>query len=366
MALNRLVRLPLIALLGGTGVCAPIDGERGAPGAVEARLDRGAPDFGTVVVRAVDPERPPCVEVRAGDDPDAPPLAGRLVAAGDSVRFVPRYPLGDIGAIRVRVDGAEHRFAVVAPPVPAPAAVVAAVHPAAPAVPENQLRWYVEFSAPMREGEAARHVRLVDAAGREVQGAFLSVEEELWDPARRRLTLLFDMGRVKRGIRTHEEAGSPLEAGRGYAIVIDSAWRDARGAPLVRGAVHRFRAVAADLRGPDPRAWRISSPAAGGTDPLDVALDGTVDHAMGLQMVSVWRADVPIAGTVRLSADDRRWHFTPTHPWVEGSYELRVGGALEDAAGNSVSRAFEVPADARIEQADGRWVTRSFGVRPSR
>ena len=361
MALSRLLRLSLLALLGGG--CAPPAGKGAGPPTVEARLDREDSDFGMVIVRGVDPARAPCVEVRAGNTADAPPLAGRLLPDGDSVRFIPRFRLGDIGTIRVRVDDAEHRFTVAPPPVPVPATELAGIHPASPVVPENQLRWYLEFSGPMREGEAARRVRLVDASGREVRGAFLSVEEELWDPARRRLTLLFDMGRVKRGIRTREETGPVLQAGRGYAIVIDSAWRDARGAALVRGASHRFRAGVADLRGPDPRSWRIDAPRAGGTDPLDVSLDGPIDHGMGAHLVSVWRADVPIAGTVQLSDADRRWRFIPALPWVRGRYELRVSGALEDAAGNGVGRAFEVPADrARAGTRAGEAIPLAFDV----
>jgi hypothetical protein len=212
----------------------------------------------------------------------------------------------------------------------------------------------------MREGEAARHVTLVDEAGRAVDGAFLTVEEELWDPSRRRLTLLFDMGRVKRGILSRDEAGPPIVAGRDYAIVIDSAWRDARGAPLLHGTTHRFRVTAPDFTGPDPAAWRIVPPAAG-DGALVVSLDGPIDRAMGERLLGVWHAGERVAGTAALDRADTRWTFTPASGWRPGSYELRVSVALEDPAGNSVASAFEVAAGAARAQGGG-WISRWFDV----
>ena len=359
MALRRLAFLLLTAGAGCTA--APGESRHGEPD-VEVRRDRGRDDFGVVIVRGVNPRRPPAVTVRAGTDPDAPPLAGTIQVAGDSLSFTPRFRPGDIGALRVTVDGVLHSFAIAAPAAPVPMAELVAVHPSSTTVPANQLRWYLEFSGPMREGEAARNAHLVDSAGREVAGAFLPVEEELWDPSRRRLTLLFDMGRVKRGIRTHEEAGPPLEPGRTYSLVVDPAWRDARGAALLKGGLHRFRAAAPDVRSPDPAAWRVSSPAAGCTEPLAVELDGTIDHAMSLTLIGVWRDGTRLEGAASLSADGRRWSFVPAAPWVAGAHELRVSRALEDPSGNSVARLFEVPADVRASESTGAWVTLPFSA----
>ena len=362
-----LTRHQLLAALAGTGTLACARAPAQEAPTVEARLERGQRDFGAVIVRGLDARRPAPVTVRVGDAADAPPLAGAYSAGGDSLVFVPRFPPGDVGMLRVTVGRVEHRFAVPAPPVPAPSTELVSVSPATADVPSNQLRWYLEFSAPMREGDASRHVRLVDATGREVEGAFLRVEEELWDPGRRRLTLLFDMGRVKRGIRTHEEVGPPIVAGREYAIVVDSAWRDTRGARLVRGAVHRFRAVRADHRGPDPSAWRVAAPGTGTSAPLEVALDGPLDHAMGARLIGVWRDGERVEGEARLVDGDRRWTFVPVTGWRPGAYELRVSAALEDPAGNSVSRAFEVDADrAGGAIAAREWVAVPFSVSGSR
>ena len=82
-------------------------------------------------------------------------------------------------------------------------------------------------------------------------GAFLALDQELWDPVRRRITLLFDPGRVKRGVRTNLESGAPLVAGRRYRLVIDDALagRQRRGAGVGRGAGVR-RGIEADRRRP--------------------------------------------------------------------------------------------------------------------
>jgi hypothetical protein len=49
--------------------------------------------------------------------------------------------------------------------------MVATIHPSVGVVPRNFLRCYVEFSAPMNEGDAARRVQLVDASGDVIAGA---------------------------------------------------------------------------------------------------------------------------------------------------------------------------------------------------
>ena len=83
---------------------------------------------------------------------------------------------------------------------------VMAIYPTAAEVPRNLLRLYVWFSAPMSEGYAARHVRLAGDAGERLAGALLP-GGELWSGDGRRLTLLLDPARIKRGLAAHREAG---------------------------------------------------------------------------------------------------------------------------------------------------------------
>jgi len=250
-------------------------------------------------------------------------------------------------------------------PAEGPTSIVA-VHPAADSLPENLLRWYLEFSAPMFPGRALDHVRLIDDRGAEVSGAFLDLSEELWDPAGRRLTLLFDPGRVKQGIRTNLESGRPLRAGRHYLLQIDSAWTDAAGRPLSAGVDKRFVATAADHRGPDPADWRISEPAARSRGALEVDFGEPLDHALAGRLLALHdSADRAIDGSVELLDRDRRWRFLPAIAWVPGRYQLKVSPELEDVAGNRPGRPFDLelaggPAPA-MPAVIIRWVTVSPG-----
>ena len=174
-------------------------------------------------------------------------------------------------------------------------------------------------------------------------GAFLALDQELWDPERRRLTLLFDPGRVKRGVRTNVESGAPLIAGRRYRLVIDDTWVDGSGAPLASGYEHAFETTEADRRSPDPARWHLTTPAAGTRAPLQVSFGEPLDHALAARLLTVLDGrGTFVSGSVELAANDGRWIFTPQRDWAAGDYTLRVGGALEDLAGNNIARVFDV------------------------
>ena len=74
------------------------------------------------------------------------------------------------------------------------------VFPSASVVPENQLRMYIQFSAPMGRRGGLDHVKLLDETGDEVDDPFLPLDAEFWNADRTRYTLFFDPGRQKRGI----------------------------------------------------------------------------------------------------------------------------------------------------------------------
>ena len=115
-----------------------------------------------------------------------------------------------------------------------PATEVTGIYPTAAEVPRNLLRFYVWFSAPMSQGCAAGHVRLARDDGEHIAGALLPAEHELWDAARRRLTVLLDPARIKRGLAGHQEAGYPLRSGEPFRLIIGSGFRDAGDSPCGR------------------------------------------------------------------------------------------------------------------------------------
>jgi hypothetical protein len=217
------------------------------------------------------------------------------------------------------------------------------VFPTGDRVPENLLKIYVEFSAPMPEGEALARIQLLDERGRAIDGAFLRLDAELWDPSRRRLTLLLDPGRVKRGLRANLEAGAPLREGHAVTLEIDPAWRDDAGRPLAAGVRKRWQVRAADRASPDPRQWRLDTPAAGTRRPLLVHFGEPLDRALLARFLTLEDAQGrPVPGEVIVGPGEMSWQFTPVSPWQDADYHLAVDPRLEDLAANRLSAPFDV------------------------
>ena len=244
-------------------------------------------------------------------------------------------------AYRVRVNDAESTIVV---PKAATAATthVAHVYPTASELPANQLKFYLDFSAPMSTGDVYRHIHLLDEAGHEVQRAFLQTAHELWDTRRQRFTLILDPGRIKRGLRANVEAGAPLREGTRYSLVIDPEWRDGDGNPLRERYSKSFVVVAADRVMPDHRKWRVTAPAAGSTESLRITFDEPLDRALldELLLVRNARGDI-IAGTIDVASSETEWRFRPQQPWLAGAYTIHIDPRLEDRAGNNLRRLFD-------------------------
>jgi hypothetical protein len=306
---------------------------------------------------------------------DAPPMLGSYAVVGRIVRFKPRFPL-ERG---VEYRAVFHWFAAPGTPgneirltqsfvVPAatagPPTRVTAIFPSSAELPENLLRFYVQFSAPMSQGNSYGYVHLRDHKGTEVDRPFLELPQELWSPNGTRLTLLFEPGRIKHGLVPRLEEGTILSAGHNYTLTIDGKWPDAEGRPLKESVRKSFRAVAAEAGRPDPSGWKIESPAAGSRNPLVVRFPKPLDRAMLERVLRVCplgagRETVAtlneVAGAVAVADEEIRWSFTPHDAWSAGRYALVVSTILEDRAGNSIRLPFEVdlnrPQSARPSSA---------------
>ncbi len=279
----------------------------------------------------------------------APALLGTYHLSGDVLRFDPRFPIEPGLRYRATFDpSGQSRSRMTAElsidrSSSGPAARVSAVYPTPDVLPENLLRFYLHFTAPMSRGAAYRHIRLLDASGHPIADPFLELEEELWSPDGRRFTLLIDPGRIKRGLKPREEVGPVLQSGRSYVLAIDPGWPDAEGRPLASGLRKAFRAGPPDETSPDPKTWKIQPPEAGRRDALEVRFPDPLDQALLGRLIAVRDAsDRPVAGSIEIGSGETTWRFRPEKPWQAGSYRLVVGTELEDVAGNSVARPFEV------------------------
>jgi hypothetical protein len=294
---------------------------------------------------------------------DAPAMLGKHSLADGKLRFTPRFPLAP-GLTYLAVFRADQlKAAGAARAVQAtfsipksdkkPTTRLTAIFPTASKLPENHLRFYLHFSAPMSRGEAYTRVRLLDERGKEVPRPFLELEEELWNKSGDRLTLLFDPGRVKRGLRPREDLGPILEEGKRYTLVIDAAWPDAEGRPLVAEFKKPIESLAPDERGIDPAAWKLSPPKAGTHEPLVVRFDRSLDRGCLDRLVRVLSpAGEALSGGIAIEKNETEWRFTPKAAWTPGRYQLAADHDLEDICGNSIGRPFEVD-ETRPPEAKG-------------
>jgi len=243
--------------------------------------------------------------------------------------------------------------------VTAARATVTGVSPGGDVLPENVLRLYLHFSAPMGRRGGGGHVRLLDEDGREVVDPFLPLEAELWNGDRTRYTLFFDPGRVKTGIRPNDEMGRALTKGRRYTLVVDADWRDAYGRPLVAAFRHEFRAGPAIEEALDPLRWKVNPPRGGSRDPLVVSFPHALDRGLLARALGVEsESGKATPGVQEVDAHETRWQFVPAAPWQTGRYRLVVLGILEDPSGNRIGRAFEIPLASRSPGGGGQKATK--------
>ena len=305
--------------------------------------------------------------VRSDGTAQTEPVSGKYAAASDALRFTPLYPFdpGRTYEVRFRVEASGSAGArqerVTMPPAPAkPATFVTHVYPSGDIVPANQLRMYVEFSAPMGMRPGLEHISLLDDKGRQVADPFLPVDGELWNADHTRFTVFFDPGRQKRGILPNREMGESLIAGRKYTLRISRDWLDGNGQPLRETFERRFTVGLPDRSPLDVASWTISPPHEGTREPLTVGFSEPLDHGLLLRAIGVRRDGAVLTGQVQVDAHETRWTMTPDAPWQPGRYELIALGILEDLAGNRIGRAFEVVGAGDKGEDDAAVTARPF------
>jgi hypothetical protein len=303
-----------------------------------ARLDAGAwQQIFTVTVR----------------ENGALPVAGRYVVTDAAVEFHPHVSFDRTQTYIARFEPTRLPTPRAEPPAivtiafehaqPAASTAVTAIYPSGDVWPENMLRFYIHFSAPMSRGHRTDFVHLVDKHGNEIPDAILATYSDLWNPDATRLTVFFDPGRVKRGVGPNVAIGRAIVEGRRYAIVVDAAWPDATGRPLSSAFRREFTAGAPAYRALDANDWRITAPRAGTRDAVSVVFPRPLDHALLERGLAVrTNDDVAIAGRASIDAAETRWSFMPDAPWPAGTHQLVAIREIEDPAGNRVGRAFEV------------------------
>lgn len=227
-------------------------------------------------------------------------------------------------------------------PIPARAdEAVVRIHPTAGELPANHLKFYVHFPEPMRQGEFLDHCRLSEfPSDEEVAEPFR--ETELWSDDGLRLTLWLHPGRQKEGVNLNVELGPVLEAGKTYRLTISGKWRTARGRPLGQHMMVVFRAGPRAAGQLDLAAWNLRPPRAGTREPLALSFPAPLDHALLGRMLRIFAGGEEVRGRIEIPRGERGWRFVPEKNWEGKPHRLVVDSLLEDLAGNSFARPFEV------------------------
>ncbi|MGC3944756.1 MAG: Ig-like domain-containing protein [Chryseolinea sp.] len=297
-------------------------------------------------------------------------VAGDYSLTSDGLSFTPSYPFssGSIyhavfssaafsriaGGLVACISPATVNFEFHIPVADVFVTTVDAVYPESVKLPENLLKMYIVFSGPMMPGEAYKHISLRDSKGERVEKAFLIVDQELWDANRTRFTLLFDPGRIKRGLKANLELGPALKDGEQYTLVIDSTWSDVNGNGLQKRVLRKFLIDAPVRTRLSVDNMKVIAPPAITRAPLVVQFDRAMDRALVFRYVTI--RDVlgnMVNGSIGLDHDNVL-QFTPDLPWEAGRYTVFIDPLLEDVAGNNFKNAFDVDLaqDGRLTMND--------------
>jgi len=221
-------------------------------------------------------------------------------------------------------------------------AKVVMIYPLANELPENLLRFYVYFNTPMKKGQALKHIKLVDAAGNVDNHAFMEFKQELWSTDGKRLTLLFDPGRIKRGVSTNRELGPALLEGNHYQLTISGAWKDVHGQALSVETIKEFVVSPAYHQHIEIKDLVIQKPEANSDDSLRILFDRLMDHALVQSMIRIEDENNKlIPGHWETSEEEKIVQFIPKEPWKKGTYRIIMDSRMEDVAGNNLNNLLD-------------------------
>jgi hypothetical protein len=311
--------------------------------------------------------------LKPGRGRSATPILAHYELLDDRVRLTPEYPwepgleysayadLVQLLPDRRSPGSIELTFGLKRAPR-GPATVVQSLYPSGEVLPENLLRFYVHFSGPMQRGQARDQIALLGQDDQPVEDALYRAPVELWDPAMRRLTVLLDPGRLKRGVGPNAQLGPPLQTGQRYTLVIGGGMIDATGRPLGETQAKKFRVVE-PVRAPvDPALWTISPPPRGTRTAMRVAFPAPLDRALLARGIWIERDRQRVAGQAAIDREETGWTFTPSTAWKVGLYQVRIDPLLEDVCGNNVLAPFDGFRARNAVERTGQ-ATVSLGVR---
>lgn len=274
------------------------------------------------------------------------PLLGKWEQVGDIQYFRPRFSFQQGRTYWVKwrdSNGQEEIQSFVIPirqELQTPS--LQAIYPTTDRWPANQLKFYLQFDQPMREGVALQYIQLMDEKGEVVERPFLEMGQELWNQDHRQLTVWFDPGRIKTGLIPNEKYGPPLHPDRVYQLKVMTGFPAKNRKALQNGMVKTFQTTSRDQIRPNPADWKLDLPLAGTHQAIRAVFPEALDF--GMLRAGLWienEQGEPIEGSPEIGRAECSWSWIPTSAWEAGYYYLRIDEDLEDLAGNNLQRLFD-------------------------
>jgi hypothetical protein len=279
------------------------------------------------------------------DKKPGPSMLGNYERKDNDLTFTPRFPLSASGTYRASliVNGKTTSldYTVPAAAAKAPPRVVK-IYPSADVLPANHLRFYIYFDRPMRGGAGLfKHLAIVNDKGKEVEEPWLV--DEIWDAENNCLILYIHPGRIKWGVDLRELMGPVLYEKKSYSLVVRGEWTDLDGNKIGKDTVKKFKTVAEDRVRVELSAWKLTAPKSGTRDALELTMPKSIDYRSLHTGLTVTDAKgKAVAGKIAIGKDEKNWRFTPNEAWKATPHRVNVSPELEDACGNTPSRAFDV------------------------
>ena len=283
---------------------------------------------------------------------DGPSILGNVRQRGERMAFIPKYGLGRGLRYRATLLGPNGSRDTAIYSVPnllgSEPAVVKQVYPSASTLPANNLKFYLHFSKPMREGKAIfDQIQILDMDNGNEPIPHPWRRVELWSHEATRLTLWIHPGRIKQGVNLREDEGPVLHPNHRYVLLVSRKVRNAEGQPLDHSYRKEFVTSNPDRERPLPSKWRISNPGAGTLEPLRIRFPESLDHSLLHRMLTILDDQAkPVAGELLIGPRETSRSFTPKEPWRPSRHVLRVDHELEDLAGNTPARLFDLDLQA--------------------
>lgn len=294
-------------------------------------------------------------------DQKLPAMLGNYQLKDDRLEFKPAFPLVrgnryqatfDPAALKLPTKQPDQRLQsnYEIPLADSKPPRVLSIYPSGNQLPANHLKFYIQFSEPMQQGDIFEHFSLYNKTQKQaVPRPFRHTE--LWSRDGKQLTLWFHPGRQKTGVNLNVELGAILNSGQEYELRISPHWAALSGHILGSDVKKTFKAISMDERQPVIGDWKLIPPAERTRTPLICQLGESLDYALLHSQLSVQTENgKQIAGKINLDEAESVWKFIPEAAWQSGAYQLVVGTVLEDLAGNSLQQPFAI--DLSKQQPD--------------